>query len=112
VVDVNKRLPFADGRANPVGTSNGAVIGFIPWLTIGLSASDATDPWGNPIRYLVDVGLAAPGISQSLPPSPSSYTLMSDGPDGTAANADDQTLTLDINSLRGSLVSAGVVLIP
>jgi hypothetical protein len=64
-VAVNGRLPCpADPRVNdggaeppvasPTCTFPGAVPGgTIPWRSIGLSASDATDPWGNKISYRV-----------------------------------------------------------
>lgn len=109
---MGRRLPYADGRANPIGSSNGAVNGYVPWTTIGLTASEATDPWGNYIRYSVTASLASPGISATAPVSPATYSLSSDGADGIQGNGDDQSIIVDVNSLRGSLISAGVLLDP
>jgi len=109
---MGRRLPYADGRTTPIGTSNGATTGFVPWTSIGLASNDAIDPWGNYIRYSVSASLASPGISASFPASPSSYSLTSDGADGISGNADDLSLTLDINTLRGGLIASGILLDP
>jgi len=103
---VRRNLPFADGRANPIGTANGALTGFIPWQTIGLSAQDAVDPWGNVIRLSVDADItnAARGLTQSQPgQGTNAFTLSSDGIDGIQGNADDQVFSISAGTLVGSL---------
>jgi type II secretory pathway pseudopilin PulG len=45
------------GTCNPNNQSNGIV----PWVTIGLSEADVTDPWGGRISYRVDPALAGGG---------------------------------------------------
>ncbi len=81
-VAVNKRLPcpanglLASGTANagietlspgpppaalpPKGTCNPAsqINGVIPWVSLGLTESDATDPWLGRMTYRVDPALA------------------------------------------------------
>jgi hypothetical protein len=53
---VNGRLPrpavsAADGRENPSAcTSDAACTGTLPWLALGI---DASDSWGKPLRYSV-----------------------------------------------------------
>lgn len=42
------------GNCNPVDQANGV----LPWVTLGLSESDATDPWRGRITYRVDPTLA------------------------------------------------------
>jgi hypothetical protein len=42
------------GTCNPVTQANGIV----PWVTLGLTEADATDPWGGRITYRVDPALA------------------------------------------------------
>lgn len=43
------------GTCNP----NNQVNGVVPWVTLGLTESDITDPWGGRITYRVDPALAA-----------------------------------------------------
>nr|WP_314859165.1 prepilin-type N-terminal cleavage/methylation domain-containing protein [uncultured Undibacterium sp.] len=45
----------AKGTCNP----NNQVNGVVPWLALGLTEADATDPWGGRISYRVDPTLAA-----------------------------------------------------
>lgn len=45
----------------PKGTCdpNNQINGVVPWITLGLSEADITDPWGGRISYRVDPALAA-----------------------------------------------------
>ncbi len=84
-VAVNKRLPCpADGRlangaanagieivsagppASAIGTCNPAnqAFGVVPWVTLGLSHNEASDPWSGRFTYRVDPALAS---SATLP---------------------------------------------
>ncbi|MFZ6798670.1 type II secretion system protein [Undibacterium sp. Di24W] len=47
-------VPSSIGNCNPNNQANGVV----PWVTLGLSEADATDPWGGRISYRVDPALA------------------------------------------------------
>jgi prepilin-type N-terminal cleavage/methylation domain-containing protein len=47
-------LPSLIGSCNPNTQSDGIV----PWVTLGLSEADVTDPWGGRITYRVDPALA------------------------------------------------------
>jgi type II secretory pathway pseudopilin PulG len=46
--------PPAIGTCNPNSQANGVV----PWVSLGLTEADATDPWGGRISYRVDPALA------------------------------------------------------
>jgi prepilin-type N-terminal cleavage/methylation domain-containing protein len=46
--------PPTIGTCNPNNQANGVV----PWVSLGLSEADATDPWGGRISYRVDPALA------------------------------------------------------
>ncbi len=72
-VAVNKRLPCpADGRTLTGGASAGLEIvaagncspatqqhGVLPWVTLGLTEVEASDPWNARLTYRVDPALAA-----------------------------------------------------
>ncbi len=49
------------GSCNPINQINGVV----PWVSLGLSEADATDPWGARITYRVDSALAQ-GAPQAI----------------------------------------------
>lgn len=51
-------LNVATGLCNPVNQINGV----IPWVTLGISEEDATDPWNARITYRVD-----PQLARNLP---------------------------------------------
>jgi len=109
---VARRLPFADSKGTPDGSENGALNGVIAWDTIAITEEEATDPWGNYIRYSVDTDLVNNGVTNLDPSSPAPYTLSSDGPDGIQGNSDDVVLSVDVNNLRGSLTAATIMLDP
>ena len=48
-------LVVASGLCNPANQSNGVV----PWVTLGISESDAADPWNGRITYRVQPALAS-----------------------------------------------------
>jgi type II secretory pathway pseudopilin PulG len=48
-------LPSTIGSCSP----NTQLDGVVPWVTLGLSEADVTDPWGGRISYRVDPALAA-----------------------------------------------------
>lgn len=70
----NKRLPCpADGSLAPgdanagiemahdsTGCTASQANGVVPWVTLGISATDAEDGWGNRFTYRLPVDLAAP----------------------------------------------------
>ncbi|WP_413204805.1 type II secretion system protein [Rhodospirillum sp. A1_3_36] len=52
------RLPTPDRNGNgledpPTNSSDNALEGGLPWITLGLSKADARDPWGRPLVYAV-----------------------------------------------------------
>lgn len=48
--------PPALGACDPIGNQANGVV---PWVTLGLSEADVTDPWAGRISYRVDPALAA-----------------------------------------------------
>lgn len=125
-----RRLPFADRATGGVCTgiaNNGAADpdctqGNIPWGTLGIAQTTATDPWGQFFRYTVTVDLAGAGTEPGgtggmMLNSPAAatvaYTLVSAGADSTFGSADDVTLlSISVGELRGTLNNAGVPVDP
>jgi len=112
---VSRRLPYADNRGNPNGNAvNGALNGVVPWVTIGLTQANVTDPWGNLIRYTnVEATLPAVGTGGGMTKNDpaagnTAYVISSDGADGVQGNQDDQSITVQVGTLRGILVNVNM----
>lgn len=119
-----RRLPYADrapgacgGTLNDGISDNNCLSGNVPWSTLGITQASATDPWGNTLRYTVDTTLAASsaisGMCTATPTGTNTALLLrSLGADGIAATADDITLTVTVNQLRGTLTANGITMDP
>jgi len=93
---VGHRVPTADktgledGLADILQTTGG-----VPWLTLGLTAQDALDPWGGRLVYITffkvtgSIGGSNDGIHSWSGADPITYSLVSVGPDVTPATSDD-----------------------
>lgn len=101
------QLVFAAATNNGVTTLNN-VNAFFPYVTYGLAVADATDPWGNVIRYqLADPATPAatarqyvnPGYGTVTAASTNAVTLTSFGPNGALGGGDDIVLITTKNEL-------------
>jgi type II secretory pathway pseudopilin PulG len=108
-----RRVPCADASADGAADCP-SQSGTVPYTTLSIPATSATDPWGRAIRYDVS---SASLLSSATGDFAGIYSgtngaltirLSSDGPDGVQGNADDVSLTLTISELRGALVAAGL----
>lgn len=118
VTAVCHRLAFAAAGVNGISTPNN-VAALFPYVNYGVLQADATDPWGNPIRYVIgDVGPPVtpavstpainreyinPGFGTVTGATTNAFTLTSRGPDGVlgtpAAPGDDIILITTRNEL-------------
>ncbi|MBF0174729.1 MAG: hypothetical protein HQL83_15025 [Magnetococcales bacterium] len=108
------------------GDVHDPMIGFVPFTTLSLSPSDVTDPWGNPIRYLVDGRCAGDTLVDdglffpaSCGVSGTAYLLVSGGADGfdashysagisSGCHASDRCVAVTVFELLDRMTSAGI----
>ncbi len=117
-----RRLPYADRTDGSCGGSidngtadNNCLDGNVPWVSIGLPMTTATDPWGNLIRYTVEPNLgsstAISGLTTTTPAAANiAFTLTVLGADGSLGTADDLSMSVRVAELRGLLISASIVI--
>lgn len=70
-----------------------------------LPSTVTTDPWGNPIRYNPSLTYSLTSINASS--MGTAFILASNGPDGTAGNADDIQSTVTAAQLIGVFAKTG-----
>ncbi len=63
---------------------------------INLPATATVDPWGKPIKYFVTTSTIAPTTAGNLV----AFQLVSSGPDGTAGNTDDMSMTVYVSEVQ------------
>lgn len=122
------------GSAND-GIQDQCLTGSVPYITMGIPVSAVTDLWGNLIVYTVANDLAhttsnSSGLSTTTPDETGrlsrpfngnttgnpttnttlAFTLNSSGPDGTAGNADDVSLSVTVAQLRAYVVAGKISL--
>jgi hypothetical protein len=95
----------ADGITDPGTTS-----GYPPYVDLGLTLADVTDPWGTRIVYSLNATVTSAGsgggISSASPSAGTiAYTLTSFGPDRAAGGGDDLSLNVSVGELRASMSS-------
>jgi len=79
----------------------GTTSGVVPYSSLGLSLSDATDPWGVRYAYSVTSSLLNQGISSAFPTSTTvAFTLSSYGPDRVAGGGDDISISFSVAEIR------------
>lgn len=91
---------------------SGLTSGVVPYFDLGLTLSDATDPWGTKYAYSVPAALITNsslyGISSSLPSASTIViTLTSYGPDRAAGGGDDISVSYSAAEIRALL--AGLI---
>lgn len=125
---VRRALPFADRATGVAGCGgsadngvwdNNCLNGSAPWSTLGLTAAQSTDPWGNYIRYSVDSGLAdrnnvtgasaTRGLRLSAPAANNTaFTITASGADDAFGTADDIAITMKVWELRDLANQTGI----
>jgi prepilin-type N-terminal cleavage/methylation domain-containing protein len=114
-----RRVPCADITNDGVADCANSA-GGVPWTTMRIPQTAATDAWGNVIRYtVVSTGnhllLSSSGANagvQASTASTSTVTFASNGPDGAAGTGDDVTFTITAPELGAALLAAGVPIDP
>jgi prepilin-type N-terminal cleavage/methylation domain-containing protein len=106
-----KVILAADASDGYVDGGNSNANGLVPYLTLNASSplSDALDPWGMRIRYVLDTNVIytdwGGGISSSYPSgSVVAMTLTSRGPDRADGGGDDISITVTVSELRTYMV--------
>jgi prepilin-type N-terminal cleavage/methylation domain-containing protein len=63
---------------------------------VGLPVTVVNDPWGNPMQYAITTSPITPASALNL----TAFTLTSWGPDGTAGNGDDISVTVSVGEFQ------------
>lgn len=103
-------LPYADVTGGNGWQNAGTTAADLPYLDLGLTLADGTDPWGVRYRMTVNATVASTaiggGISSASPAAATTaITLTSNGPDRAAGSADDISLAVSVAEIRGYMSS-------
>jgi prepilin-type N-terminal cleavage/methylation domain-containing protein len=104
-----KVILAADTSDGYVDGGNGNSNGLVPYLDLGLSASDALDPWGMRLRYVLNTTVIytdwGGGISSSYPSASTvAMTITSRGPDRADGGGDDISLPVTVGEIRPYMI--------
>lgn len=99
----------ADTSDGWVDGGNGNANGLVPYLDLGLSLSDALDPWGMRLRYVLNGTVIytdwGGGISSTYPSASTiAMTITSRGPDLADGGGDDISVSVTVAEIRTFMV--------
>jgi len=99
----------ADTADGYVDGGNSNANGLVPYLTLGLTLSNAIDPWGSRLRYTLDTTVIytdwGGGISSSYPAGNTiAMTITSRGPDRADGGGDDISLQVTVAEIRAFMI--------
>jgi len=105
-----KIVPAADttdGYIDVTSPANNHLNGVVPYLTFGMTLSDALDPWGMRYRVILNsVATDLTGGISSMQPSGGTVaiTIFSKGPDRNDGGGDDISISVTVAEIRTYLV--------